>query len=316
MEEADPIFSIIIPTHNRLKELSVCLRSLTHLDYPLDRFEVIVVDDGSETLPEHALASFRDQLDVTLLTQAHAGPAAARNTGASRARGEFLAFIDDDCMPKADWLQKLAARLAETPDRLMGGRTLNALNNNPFSTASQLILDIVYSYYNADPSNPRFFASNNLAIPAGWFRALGGFDVNFRTSEDRELCDRWLHQGYHMTYVPEGIVYHAHALTLGGFVRQYFGYGRGAFRFHQTRARRGSGRFAQVLKFYTRLPLLLRQALPQVRAGRLLQLILLLGVWQVANAAGLFWERIKPKEGEKGKINREPSGVVLGGKDV
>ena len=125
---------------------------------------------------------------MTLLTQTHAGPSAARNTAAKRARGLFLAFTDDDCMPKADWLQKLAARFAQTPDHLIGGRTLNAVNNNPYSTTSQMILDIVYSYYNADPKTARFLASSNLAIPADRFHELGGFNATFRTSEDRELA--------------------------------------------------------------------------------------------------------------------------------
>ena len=234
MEEAHPVFSIIIPTYNRFKELAVCLHSLTCLDYPRDCFEVIVVGDGGSALPEAVVDGIRQKIDVKLLTQAHAGPAGARNTGAKRARGKFLAFTDDDCIPKADWLKKLAARFAQTPDHLIGGRTLNAMKSNPYSTTSQMIVDIVYSYYNQDPKRARFFASNNLAIPAERFHELGGFDATFRTSEDRELCDRWLHHGYHMTYAPEAIIYHEHILTLGGFLRQHFGYGRGAFRFHKS----------------------------------------------------------------------------------
>jgi len=69
---------------------------------------VIVVDDGSEMPLEAVVAAFHDQLDVTLLTEPHAGPATARNTGAVRAKGEFLAFTDDDCTPASDWLQTLA----------------------------------------------------------------------------------------------------------------------------------------------------------------------------------------------------------------
>jgi GT2 family glycosyltransferase len=168
------------------------------------------------------------------------GPAAARNAGAKRAKGIFLVFTDDDCMPNSDWLQKLAARCAETPNRLIGGRTLNALHSNVYSTVSQAILDIVYSYYNSVPNQARFFASNNQAIPLAGFSELNGFDPNFNASEDRDLCDRWLHCGYRMTYAPEAIVRHAHALTLPGFCRQHFNYGRGAFRFYQRRARRGA----------------------------------------------------------------------------
>jgi glycosyltransferase involved in cell wall biosynthesis len=263
------------------------------LDYPRERFEVIVVDDGSDEPPEAVVAPLQGRLDVTLLRQVRAGPAAARNTGARWAKGEFLAFTDDDCMPATDWLQTLQARLVAAPKRVVGGRILNALPDNPYATTSQLIIDFVYAYYNADPNQARFFASNNLAMPADRFRMLGGFDVTFMTSEDRELCDRWLHHGYRMTYAPEVIVYHAHALTLRTFWRQHFNYGRGAFRFHRIRARRGSGRFRQELTFYAHLPHLVRRVLSQERGVPLPLLMALLGVWQGANTAGFLWEGMK-----------------------
>ena len=290
MTKSKHLFSIIIPTRNRLKDLDSCLQAVARLDYPADCFEVIVVDDGSSESPACVINSFRQQMQVSLVCQTHAGPTAARNTGAKRANGEFLAFTDDDCMPQRDWLQKLAAQFTRTPDHLVGGRTVNALEKNGYSTASQIIVDIVYSYYNADPANARFFAANNLAAPAGQFHEIGGFDTSFRTSEDRELCDRWRHGRLGMTYTPEAIVFHAHALTAGSFLGQHFGYGRGAFRFHQMRARRGSGRLVQDLAFYKRFPILMGRKLSELRGGRALQIAGLLIAWQAANTAGFFWE--------------------------
>jgi glycosyltransferase involved in cell wall biosynthesis len=287
-----PIFSVIVPTYGRPRQLTTCLQALAHLHYPREQFEVIVVDDGSAMPLEAVVAAFRDQLDVTLLRQFHAGPAAARNTGAARAKGQFFAFTDDDCVPARDWLQTLQLRFATAPDQIVGGRTCNALPANPYSTASQIIIDMVYAYYNADPGRARFFASNNLALPASHFHAIGGFDATFTTSEDRELCDRWLHHGYGMTYAPEVIVYHAHALTLRTFWWQHFNYGRGAFRFHRLRARRGSGRFRQELKFYTRMPSLLGYSLSQERGRRILVLSALLLIWQGANTVGFLWEKL------------------------
>jgi GT2 family glycosyltransferase len=287
------MFSVIVPTYARPVQLSACLRALAHLDYPRSGFEVIVVDDGGGTSLEAAITPVHDQLDITLLTQSHRGPAAARNAGAELAKGRFLAFTDDDCTPASGWLQALEAGFATAPDCAMGGRTLNALRDNPYSTASQMILEVVYAYYNTDPSRARFFASNNLAIPADSFRAIGGFDTTFRTSEDRELCDRWRYYGYRMMYVPEALVHHAHALTFRRFCKQHFHYGRGAFRFHQTRARRGSGSFRDELAFYAQAPSLLIRALSQVQARRVLSLTALLAVWQWTNAAGYVWERGK-----------------------
>ena len=110
-----------------------------------DSFEVIVVDDGSPSPPDAVVQRFRDRLDISLLTAVHGGPAAARNHGAQRAAGEFLAFTDDDCRPAPDWLQALVARCAAAPDHIIGGRTVNALTANPYAVTSQLILDVVYA---------------------------------------------------------------------------------------------------------------------------------------------------------------------------
>ncbi|HVF49495.1 MAG TPA: glycosyltransferase, partial [Pyrinomonadaceae bacterium] len=145
-----PFFSVIIPTYERPAQLAVCLRALARLDYPRTRFEVVVVDDGSAAgLPETQLrAEFGERLDLRLLAQRNGGPASARNFGAREARGRFLAFTDDDCAPDEGWLRALAARFAETPDRLLGGRTVNALGANLCAETSQLILDVVYAHFN------------------------------------------------------------------------------------------------------------------------------------------------------------------------
>ena len=102
-----PLISIIIPTFRRPTHLKVCLESFTRIDYPRNRFEVIVVDDGSPNPPKAVLADFSEQFDVSLLTTSHAGPAKARNRGAEIANGDILAFTDDDCEPAADWLMKM-----------------------------------------------------------------------------------------------------------------------------------------------------------------------------------------------------------------
>src|SRR5205085_2187047 len=110
MGQGEPFFSIIIPTYARLERLAICLGALARLEYPRDRFEVIVVDDGSDRSPESVISNFRDRFNIILLKQSHAGPATARNAGARKAKGDLLAFTDDDCEPASDWLRALANR--------------------------------------------------------------------------------------------------------------------------------------------------------------------------------------------------------------
>jgi glycosyltransferase involved in cell wall biosynthesis len=282
-----PLFSIIIPTYNRPEKLADCLESLSGLDYPRDKFEVIVIDDGSDLPLNPIVTCFHDQLDVTLIRQSHAGPAKARNMGVKRAKGDFFAFIDDDCAPTTNWLRNLSALFLRDSHYAIGGRTINGLPNNLYSVASQTIIDVVYAYYNSDPDQACFFASNNLTVPAEPFRAIGGFNAAFTTSEDRDFCDRWLHHGYKMTYAPEVMLYHSHVLKCGTFWRQHFNYGRGAYRYHQARARRGTGRFRPDFKFYMGLIL---NPLMQEQKERVFWVKGLLVLSQVSNAIGFFWE--------------------------
>jgi GT2 family glycosyltransferase len=293
MQPDQSFFSIIIATYNRPRQLADCLRALAALDYPRHRFEVIVVDDGSDTPPTKVVASFGSRLQVMLLVQDNAGPAAARNHGVAQAKGEFLAFTDDDCLPTGHWLKALAARLAAAPRQAIAGRTINALPHNIFATTSQLIIDMVQAYYNADPHQARFSTSNNLAVPTEIFRSLGGFDETFRTSEDRDLSDRWLHHGHRLLYAPEVLVYHAPALTGRSFWWQHFQYGRGAFHYHRARARRGSGSFRPDINFYLQVLRSLPRMLEQESKKHALSLALLLAVWQLANTTGFIWENIK-----------------------
>jgi glycosyltransferase involved in cell wall biosynthesis len=278
-------FSIIIPTYNRPGPLAQCLRALTRLDYPREGFEVIVVDDGS-TVPIARVADpFRSSFALTLLAIPNGGPAGARNCGAARARGRSLAFTDDDCTVAPGWLRALGARAAIAPETMVGGRTVNGLPDNLCSALSQLVLDVAYARFNADPDHAAFFASNNLAVPAGRFRELGGFDPQFTTAEDRDLCDRWLRSGGRLAFSPEAVVYHAHALTPAGLWRQHFAYGRGAYRFHTTKGR--WGRFRPDGTFYRNLA---RAPYRREPAGRATLLALLLAVQQAANAAGFLAE--------------------------
>lgn len=291
-----PFFSIVIPTYNRPERLAKCLESLTDLDYPRERFEAIVVDDGSAIPMESVVAEFREKIDITLISQANSGPASARNTGATKARGKFIVFTDDDCQPTSKWLKNLEIQFTTTPNCLVGGKTLNALPENLYSTASQLLIDYLYEYYNNDSDEPSFFASNNFALPTETFHQVGKFDTTFplAAGEDREFCDRWLHHDYKMVAAPDAEIYHAHKLTLRSFWRQHFNYGRGAFHFHQLRAQRGLGKIkVEPLSFYYHL-----LSYPFIQPSHDQPKLLISALFflsQFANIAGFFWERINQK---------------------
>jgi glycosyltransferase involved in cell wall biosynthesis len=290
-----PVFSIVVATYDRPHQLTALLRSLTSIDYPRERFEVIVVDDGSSMPLESTIAEFQSQLNLSLLTQSHCGVASARQAGVERAQGLYLAFTDDDCQPESGWLRALEDSLKGKSGCASGGRTVNGLPRNPYSTATQTLEDYLRSHWNRGEAGIAFFGTANLAMPADLCRSIGGFDVRDWPSagEDRDLCARWTEGGYSFVYAADAVVNHHHELNLFTFLRQHFGYGRGAFRVRQASALRGNRRIkVERPSFYFRLPLFGLKETPGWRA--LLIAMLLVGA-QISNAAGFIWEWAKQR---------------------
>ena len=289
MNRKIPLFSIIIPTFNRPRQLGECLRGISKQDYPFHLFEVIVVDDGGKYPLEPIVQRFLNHLEVTLIIQDNAGPAAARNRGADDARGDLLVFTDDDCYPSMDWLNNLSARFAIRNECAISGRTINLASHNPFAEASQLIVDFFHDTHNAEPEQAKFWTSNNLAVPKKGFRAANGFDTTYQKAggEDRDLCDRWRHHGFSIIFAPEVLVYHSHIMGLSAFIRQHCNYGSGAFHFHRKHRARWNRRVSMEPLSYLKLvgyPFL------KSKIRRKLTLTLLLLISQAANAFGYFRE--------------------------
>jgi glycosyltransferase involved in cell wall biosynthesis len=282
-------FSIVIPTYNRPQHVKNCLDSIVCLNYPTELFETIVVDDGSDLPLDAEIAPYRDRLNLTLIRQTNAGPATARNIGADAATAKYLAFTDDDCTLDSNWLLTLKTEFASRPTQLFGGKTINALSNNIYSTASQLLLDYLYEYHTTKACPAPFFASNNFAVDRELFIKTGKFDVTFpiAAAEDREFCDRWLLNEYSLYYLPTAIAYHYHDLSLSKFWRQHFNYGTGAFYYHQIRFQRGVTPMQgwSYRDFYSKLlKYPFRTTLPHDK----LFLSSLMAISQFANAAGFF----------------------------
>ena len=289
------VFSVVVPTFNRPQLLGECLSALASLDYPRPDFEVIVADDGGNCDLDAIVAPFAGEMNVRLLRHANRGPGGARNLGAAAARGRFLAFTDDDCRPSPAWLRALEEKLTKFPDRLAGGRTVNALEESPCAVTSQLILDHVYAHFNRDLDQPRFFATNNIAVPAAPFHEMGGFDEKFTlsASEDREFCDAWQTRGWNLVWAPEALVHHRHAMGLREFWRQQQSYGRGALQFRRARIaqKRGPVPFEGVAFHVGLFTAPFREkhaASPFLLAG-------LTALSQVAVVSGYLSERIHPK---------------------
>ena len=283
--------SVIIPTRNRPETVIRCLDALAKQTLPPGSFEVVMVDDGSEPALILDPAKWERKFKLNLIRQNNTGPAGARNRGSIEAKGEFLAFTDDDCLPTPTWLEKLVAALRDNPEAMIGGSTFNGLKNQLFSETSQLILELVYEHFNRVPENSYFFASNNIAIRHDRYLASGGFDPSFDrpAAEDRDFCDRWRMQERPLFWEKDAFIEHQHAQNLWGFCRLHFRYGQGAFLYQAKRKERSSGSMATDMAFHLSLPKAALQKLRRRRLHEKLKILITFFLWQAMNAVGFFW---------------------------
>lgn len=300
-EDALPTVSVVVPSYNRPASLHACLASLGRLDYPRPRLEVVVVDDGSPAPVCQPNAESGD-LRVSVVRQENRGPAAARNRGAALATGEIIAFTDDDCCPRPDWIRHLVAALREEPGALVGGRTVNALPGNVFAQTSQDLVSFLYEAFFTDTvptkaAMPPFLTANNMAARRDRFLALGGFEESFRFSaaEDRELSERWALQAGPLRLAERAVVEHHHHLGPRRFLRQHFLYGRGAMHLYRQRQRRGRAFTGlEPVSFYRAM---LGYPIRQHRWARGVVGSALVAIAQGASLAGIAVEAIERSDG-------------------
>lgn len=254
-------FSIVIPSWNRPRRLQQCLDAISQQSYPRNKFETIVVDDGSDPPLEDAVPAetLAGGLTWRFLRQQNTGPARARNLGAWEARGEYLAFLDDDCVPHPDWLEEMDKAAQSYPEDLLGGGVLNGCPENLYASVNQQLVDSVTDWLSQAQSPIAFCTTNNMAVSKPAFKQAGGFNEAFPSAagEDREFCARWLSSGGRIRRVSAAQVVHYHPQTLRTFARMHFRYGKGSDLFHRSRhtspARQFSpGLYRHLLKPYWR----------------------------------------------------------------
>jgi glycosyltransferase involved in cell wall biosynthesis len=211
------LISVIIPVRNGSRTLPACLQALQQQTRSPD--EIIVVDDGSTD----NTAAVAAQQQVTVISQAQAGPASARNYGAQMAQGDLLLFTDADCVPAADWVERLVGPFADptvagakgeyrTRQRALVARFVQQEYQDRYDRMStQVQIDFVDTY--------------SAAYRRRIFLEAGGFDPTFPTAsvEDQEFSFRLAARGDRLVYVPGAIVYHRHDRSLAEYAtRKYW----------------------------------------------------------------------------------------------
>jgi glycosyltransferase involved in cell wall biosynthesis len=278
--------SVIIPTRNRPAALAACLQALS--ESYCDDAETIVASDGGDADLAPVVAPYVGPLRLRLIEIPHSGPAAARNHGLRAAQGAIAVFTDDDCRPRAGWLEALAAGAGFEPPRAVGGATHNGLPDDIFADTAHLVLCLLSRHDRKHAGRERLLPSNNFAFPKDALLRLGGFDEQYRTAEDRELCRRWAQAGYELARVPADLD-HDERMDAAGFFRKFVSYGRGAADFHGSGARSS---LRESVAFHLRLPALVLPELLCRPVARALGIVGLLIVWEFANLTGFLSQRL------------------------
>ncbi|MGO9209565.1 MAG: glycosyltransferase [Terriglobales bacterium] len=217
--------SVIIPTLNEESAIGGCLDALCALDFPPPSFEVIIVDNGSTDGTLQIAESYRDRLNLRLIQQKGVYVSALRNLGASQARGEFLFFLDADCLAPAGWLADGIRHLAEANHDLVGGR----YEIPPDSTWIARI-------WHEDREASRmgevtYLPGCNGIIRRDVFARLRGFDASLQTNEDCEFCRRARASGFKVWAFRElGVIHLGTPQTLADFFRMHRWHGKHVLR--------------------------------------------------------------------------------------
>ena len=204
--------SVVIPTYNRKPILEKCLKALEKQqlnDDIISNYEIVLVDDGSTDGTLEWLQENKKKFPhVCAFSQDHLGPAAARNLGVTKAKGDIIIFIDSDLVVTETFLQCHANALVKGEkklgsDRLFTyGAVINTCNFDHPTSEPYKITDFSAAY----------FATGNVAIARKWLEKAGLFDTGFQLYgwEDLELGVRLKELGLTLIKCPEAMGYHWH----------------------------------------------------------------------------------------------------------
>jgi len=210
-----PKVSVVIPCHNVEKEIANCITALLEQDYPKDKFEIIVVDDGSTDDTLGIVSGY----DIKVLRhERRKGRAVAMNTGIEVASGSIIAFTNADCVPEKSWLMKLIA--GYTNDRVagVGGLTTTPAEGDIYL---EFMRRLSYMQYNGPENTYSPLSSSNISYRKSILQEVGGFDTDLQFSgEDQDIWLKVKQLGYDVLYTQKAKVYHYHhAFKLGSYAK-------------------------------------------------------------------------------------------------
>jgi len=224
--EQPPKYSLIIPTFKRADEVEECLSSLCLQTYR--NFEVIIADGTPGESLERVAAPFSDKLSLNFQYEEFIGVSEARNMGFLQARGEYIIFLDSDCIIPPGYLEAVEKHLQKQPLDLFGGPDASSEDFSVIQKAISYSMTALITTggirgkkQHVGQYHPRSF---NMGMRKEVFAAVGGFS-DFKCGEDIELSIRIIKAGYQVGLIEEAFVYHKRRTSFKQFFRQVYRFG-------------------------------------------------------------------------------------------
>jgi cellulose synthase/poly-beta-1,6-N-acetylglucosamine synthase-like glycosyltransferase len=221
--DSPPFVSVIVPVRDGESTIADCLDSVLAAEYPPDRREILVVDNGSSD-GTTALIQARP---VHYIREPKRGVSHARNRGIAASRGEILAFVDADCLVEPQWLTELV-RPFQDPE--VGAVAGNLQHVAPSTAAERQAARLLGKWQRfAFTSNPAYPITANAAYRREVIDGIGGFDPHMTRAQDVELGLRFQERsGRRLAYAERATARHRNRTTALGFFRQQLGWAYGA----------------------------------------------------------------------------------------
>ncbi len=215
--------SVVVPVRNAEDTIAACLTSLLAGDYPVERRELIVVDNGSTDRTAEIVRSF----GVRCLHEPRRGVSHARNRGIDAARGAVIAFIDGDCLAGPTWISEIARPFEDPTVGCVAGELQHGDPGTPAQRQATRMLGHWQRF--ATGSEPPYAITANAAFRREVFDQIGPFDPRMPRAQDVEIGLRFNRRSpLRLVYSAEAVVHHRHRPTQLGFLRQQIGWAYGA----------------------------------------------------------------------------------------
>ena len=225
MNNKHPLVSIIVPAYNSESTIAGCIESLLKLTYP--RKEILVIDDGSTDATPSILEQYSR---INILRTKNQGPSRARNLGIRKAKGDFIAFTDADCIAAPDWLEELFKGFKDPRVAGVGGDQVSPADETPFGRNVQSFMKTVglvsdYMKTHEKITRTRHNPTCNVMYRRDVLVEAGLFDEKLWPGEDVDIDLKITRLGYSLYYNPDAVVRHYRPKNLSSFSRMMRRYG-------------------------------------------------------------------------------------------